>query len=108
MTFELLQDLIPAGKKGKSTYRPSRLNRREWQAFLQRRDDRAMSTKELRSAGHEFSSVAFAYDGMTARLTRLIPNKKLERLLNTVDSVLTKPNSPLRRFSRSTTVTFTR
>jgi len=107
-TFELLQDVVPAGKRGTSTYRPSRLNRKAWADFMERSDDRAMTTAEFKSAQGSFRAVSFDYDGMLARITRIIPSKSLGRILDRVDTVLTHPKSPLKRFSRSVIVTFSK
>lgn len=96
-TFEYLQNLVPI--KG---YRPSILQKKAWQEFLARADDRSMSDNELIEAKGKFLRVDLTHIGLTVRLARLF--KPLERPLEALDSQLMKTS--LKRFAQNVIIRY--
>jgi len=107
-TFNFIQNIFPAGKKGSPYYRPSILARKEWKNFLAESDDRALSNKELMEAGEEFKSTSIYPAGFLVRLTRLISGKFMERALMSIDRALFKIAPPLKRLSQTAMVIYRR
>lgn len=104
--FDLLQNLFPVGKPGQPQYRPSILQRSEWAEFLRTLDERPLTDRELTGVGSRFERVELQHHGMTARLSRLLPNQRLAQVLDSIDARLTHRRSPLRRFSRMLAVEY--
>lgn len=104
--FDFLQNLVPIGKAGMPGYRPSILQRARWKAFLQIRDDRALSTAELVNAKGFFREIEFRYSGLLIRLRRLFPSPTIQAILERIDSVLTHKLSPVRKLAQTVFVTY--
>lgn len=98
--FDALQSLIPVGKPEDSQYRPSILQRARWAEFQRTLDERQLTDRELETLAEQYSSLTRTYHGLLSRLTRIIPGDRAARLLDRVDEILTKPQSPLKRYSR--------
>lgn len=105
-TFDFIQNLIPVDKPGSPRYRPSILNRKKWNVFLEEADDRSLSDAELINAKGEFSEVKLKYYGFLIRLGRLYPNKVFKNILKGIDYVLTHDLSPLKKLSQSVIVIY--
>ena len=99
--FDFLQKLVPAGRPGDGDYRPSLLNRKAWAEYVAGLDQRALTTRELTSAGGApFRSVEIMRFGFITRLVRLI-GKQHRQTLDRVDTMLLRLFPPLRRFCRT-------
>jgi 2-polyprenyl-3-methyl-5-hydroxy-6-metoxy-1,4-benzoquinol methylase len=104
--FDCMQNLVPVGRKGKKYYRPSILQRKAWKHHVRLRDDRAMTNRELISAGEGvFSTITILPYGLLIRLVRLFGNKP-RRVLRQIDAWLFKLLPPLRRFSQTVLVVY--
>jgi ubiquinone/menaquinone biosynthesis C-methylase UbiE len=107
--FDFLQNLFPVGSEALGNYRPSILNRREWNKYLKVRDDRALSNIELLEAGKLYSKVEFKkYYGLLVRLGRLFPFERFVSILNKIDVLLTNNHSPLKYLSQAVMVVYTK
>ncbi len=104
--FDLAQNLLPVGKPGTPRYRPSVLQRAQWKAYLEAADDRSLSNAELMAARGRFPGVDFSYYGWLARLERVFHNAEVRKVLARMDVFLTHPNSPVRKLSQTTLVTY--
>jgi len=87
--FDFIQDLFPAGERSSGYYRPSMLQRRAWAKYVETVNDRALTTRELVSAGKQFRMVTIRPYGFLIRLKRLI-GKRYENTLIEIDNVLFK------------------
>jgi ubiquinone/menaquinone biosynthesis C-methylase UbiE len=106
--FNFLQNLIPAGKPRDPDYRPSWLNRRAWREYVAQEDQRALTTRELASAGGApFTSVHITRYGFATRLVRVI-GKQHRRYLDRIDTVLLRMIPPLRHLCRTALATCTK
>jgi 2-polyprenyl-6-hydroxyphenyl methylase/3-demethylubiquinone-9 3-methyltransferase len=106
--FDLVQNLIPAGRKGSAYYRPSILNRHRWKAYLSALDDRAMTNHELCAGGLGlFSSTRISSYGFLIRLARLFGSWSAKPLM-TIDRFLFRFFPPLRRYSQVALVVYTK
>jgi SAM-dependent methyltransferase len=102
--FDFVQNLVPAGKRGDSQYRPSWLRRREWARYVAAEDQRHLTTEELERGGDApWRSVQFTPYGLTSRLERLLPDR-LRSALWSFDEVALRRVPPLRRFCRTVLV----
>ncbi|MGC8576263.1 MAG: class I SAM-dependent methyltransferase [Caldisericum sp.] len=105
--FDFLQNLFPVGSKALGNYRPSILNRKEWNKYLKVRDDRALSNMELLEAGRIYSMVEFKkYYGLLVRLGRLFPFERFISMLSKIDVLLTNNYSPLKFLSQAVMVVY--
>ena len=104
--FDLAQNLLPVGKPGTPRYRPSVLQRAQWKAYLEAADDRSLSNAELMAARGRFPGVDFSYYGWLARLERVFHNADVRKALARMDVFLTHPNSPVKKLSQTTLVTY--
>jgi ubiquinone/menaquinone biosynthesis C-methylase UbiE len=98
--FDFVQNLVPTKS------RPSILERRAYASFLADADDRALTDAELMRAGARFSAVDFRYYGLLVRLSSLLPDRRVRRVLSAADSALTAPSSPVRKYGQQALVTF--
>jgi len=98
--FDLLQNLLPAGRQGDPDYRPSVLRRSAWRAYRQALDDRSMTRRELLAAGECFSSARTIPYGILVRLQRLVGSRHRLWLTRT-DRWLLRVLPPLGYFSQS-------
>jgi len=104
--FDFIQNLIPLEKPGSPQYRPSILQKTKWKLHLKAADDRALSNAELMDAKGDFKKVEFKYYGFIIRLTRLYPNRTFQRMLESIDNILTHRYSPVKKLSQSVLVTY--
>jgi 2-polyprenyl-3-methyl-5-hydroxy-6-metoxy-1,4-benzoquinol methylase len=106
--FDLLQNLIPAGKNNSAYYRPSILNRRRWKEYIAALDERAMTNQELLSAGNRlFRTTSITSYGFLIRLARLFGPSSAKPLM-AIDRFLFRFLPPLRRYCRMVLVAYTR
>jgi 2-polyprenyl-3-methyl-5-hydroxy-6-metoxy-1,4-benzoquinol methylase len=104
--FNLIQNLFPAGMKGKRDYRPSFLQREAWNSYIRALDQRSMTNQELVSAGNRhFRTVHISPYGFLIRLERLI-GYKYRHSLNAVDSFLFKIFPLLTYYSQTVLVDY--
>lgn len=104
--FDLVQNLLPAGKKGNRHYRPSILRRKAWAGYVKTLDDRAMSNRELVDAGTGlFRDIRLSPYGLLVRLTRLIGKKHRNTLLG-MDRFLFKIFPRLEHYSQTVLVEY--
>jgi 2-polyprenyl-3-methyl-5-hydroxy-6-metoxy-1,4-benzoquinol methylase len=99
--FEFLQNLIPIPGQ-----RPSIIQRKKWRGYLETLDDRSLTDQELRQAGRSFRLVHFRHRGLVIRLNNFVTSRTVRTMLGKVDSILTNPLSPFKRFSQSVIVTY--
>lgn len=104
--FDFIQNLFPVGKPCTPQYRPSILQRIKWKEYLREADDRALSNIELTDAKGCFREIEFSYYGLLIRLSRLFPNSKFRKLLETTDLLLTHKYSPIKKLSQSVLVIY--
>lgn len=98
--FEFIQDLIPAGRAGEAGYRPSVLQRRAWAEYQGKRDERALTDRELREAGSGFRSVTIIrHYGFLSRLWRVL-GRRARAPLEALDAALLGRFPPLRYLAR--------
>ena len=103
--FDFAQNLLPAGHRGEF-YRPSILQRSEWKDYLEARDDRAMTSKELISAGSEqFRTIRISHYGLLVRLVRLIGSGSRD-MLQKLDRFLFQFFPMLKYYSQSVLVVY--
>jgi len=103
--FNLIQNLFPIGREGNDNYRPSILQRKKWLAYIQAADDRALTNRELTSAGAQFEKVTVRAYGFLARLTRLVGGKHRDSL-ESIDATLFRAFPPLRHLCRDVLVAY--
>ncbi|HEY3283535.1 MAG TPA: class I SAM-dependent methyltransferase [Armatimonadota bacterium] len=103
--FAFLQNLVPAGRQGTLSFRPSILQRRAWARYVAAMDDRDMTTRELLTAGAPFASAKATPLGVLIRLERVMP-KALVPALETVDDLLLKLVPPARSLCREACVEY--
>jgi len=104
--FDLLQNLVPRGRKGSRDYRPSLIQRRAWRDWRAGVDDRTMTYGELRSVGARyFCSVDLCPQGLFCRLERVIGRRHRNRL-DAVDRFLLAWAPFLKRFSQTALVRY--
>ena len=102
--FDLIQNIVPVGSKGQPDYRPSILQRRLWNEYVSKLDDRDMTAAELRSLSEGFSEVTLSPYGFLIRLEKLIGRKYRDTLM-TIDNTLLR-FSPIRHFSQTALVQY--
>ncbi len=98
--FNFIQNLLPAGKKHSSYYRPSCLSSKAWARYQAKHEDRDMTNQELVDAGAAFKGVSLRAFGLLNRLDRFIKSRQLRCLLNSIDHYIFKCFPFLKRFSR--------
>ena len=76
-TFDFIQNLVPAGKKGDPWHRPSILQRKAWRQYTAARDNRVMTTKELLCGKRHFRSARISPYGFLVRLARLVSHREM-------------------------------
>jgi len=103
--FDFIQNLFPLGSDS-NQYRPSILQREKWKKYINEADDRSLSTNELINAKNGFSKVECKYYGLFIRLTRIFHGKIFRRILNNIDSLLTKKYSPIKKLSQQILVIY--
>lgn len=103
--FDFIQNLFPLGSEP-TYYRPSILQRAKWKKYIREADDRSLSTNELINAKNGFSKVNCKYYGLFIRLTRIFHGKRFRRVLNNIDSLLTKKYSPIKKLSQQILVIY--
>jgi 2-polyprenyl-3-methyl-5-hydroxy-6-metoxy-1,4-benzoquinol methylase len=103
--FNFIQNIFPRQKKGSRYHRPSILQRKAWKEYVEKLDDRALTTKELRSAGKQFKTVKKQSYGFLIRLQGLI-GKRFGGTLMIVDRILLRIISPLRYLCQTVLVEY--
>jgi len=103
--FNLIQNLFPIGREGNDNYRPSILQRKKWLAYTQAADDRALTNRELISAGAQFEKVTVRAYGFLIRLARLVGGKHRD-CWELVDDVLFRAFPPLKHLCRNVLVAY--
>jgi 2-polyprenyl-3-methyl-5-hydroxy-6-metoxy-1,4-benzoquinol methylase len=93
--FNFIQNIFPRQKKGSRYYRPSILQRKAWKEYVEKLDDRTLTTQELHSAGKQFKTVKKWSYGFLIRLQGLI-GRRFGDVLITVDRILLSILPPLR------------
>ena len=104
--FDLLQNLVPVGRRGSPDYRPSILQRRAWRAYIRASDDRALTNRELIRTGRHFRAVRIEpHDGPLRRLDRVIGERYWPALMG-IDRFILRTFPPVRFLSRTVRVEY--
>jgi len=104
--FDFIQNLFPAGTKGSDYYRPSILQRKSWNNYIRKLDDRTMTNQELIAGGKRyFRYVHLSPYGFVVRLERLI-GYRYRRVLNTLDRFLFRVFPPLKYLSQTMLIVY--
>jgi len=103
--FNFIQNIFPRQKKGSRYYRPSILQRKAWKEYVEKLDDRALTTQELFSAGKQFKTIRKRSYGFLIRLQGLI-GIRFRGALMTVDRILLSVLSPLRYLCQTVLVEY--
>jgi SAM-dependent methyltransferase len=106
--FDLCQNLIPVGRRGNPSYRPSILSRKAWKEYLRTLDDRPMTTREFVVAGGSGTMVTVSPYGLTRRLARLPVGRRWVRFLERADRFLFRVLPPARYLSQMVLVEYRR
>ena len=105
-SFNLIQNLIPVGKKGSHKYRPSILQRRAWAEYVQTLDDRTMTSREFILGGEGlFQETCISPYGFLVRLRKLLGFRSLSILIS-LDKILFRLLPPLRHFCQTVLVEY--
>ncbi len=104
--FDLMQNVVPRYRAGHPFYRPSILQRKAWAEYAAQRDDRAMTSSELRGLQQSFRTGSYLHTGLTVRLHSLWRRKGLEQALLRLDDRLLARVPFLRRYARNITATY--
>ena len=104
--FDLLQNLIPAGKRNTPYHRPSILQGEAWQRYVAAMEDRNLTNQELIAAGQpHFSSVQLTPYGFTIRLEKIF-GRRFRGVFNAVDQGLFRLIPPLKHLSQTVLVVY--
>jgi 2-polyprenyl-3-methyl-5-hydroxy-6-metoxy-1,4-benzoquinol methylase len=103
--FDFIQNIFPRQKKGSRWYRPSILQRKAWREYVKLMDDRALTSRELLTAGQRFRTVKKRSYGFLIRLQGLIGRRFAGSLMAT-DRILLRAFPPLRRLCQTVLVEY--
>jgi ubiquinone/menaquinone biosynthesis C-methylase UbiE len=103
--FELLQNIVPIRNRGNSRSRPSILQRSAWKRYIAQKDERALTNRELRAAGHRFRTVTLRKYGFLVRLRKLL-GARARRHLIALDEWLFRLCPPLKVFCKMVLVEY--
>ncbi len=107
--FDMIQALFPADNASCRYHRPSILCRKEWAEYQANVEDRALSTRELISAGKQFRITTIEAYGLTIRAERLIgynTRARVRQHLLNLDRALLKAFPMLRHFSQTVVIQY--
>lgn len=111
MIFSFIQNLFPSGKKDSREYRPSYLSRHAYLNYLEKADDRSLTSRELIEAGQRFKGVNIQKYGLFDRLEGLFEftgykPRFITPLLQGLDHFILKNCAPMRRFCRNVVIEY--
>ena len=104
--FDLLQNLIPVGKRNTPYHRPWILQGEAWQRYVAAMEDRSLTNQELIAAGQpNFSSVQLTPYGFMIRLERIF-GCRFRRTFNALDNGLFRLFPPLKHLAQTALVVY--